>query len=1142
MKSSNFVHLHVHSDYSVLDGMCQIDRLLARAKEYGMPAIALTDHGNLHGAIEFYIKALKHGIKPILGMEAYVAPGNRKEKKAEGIKDASFHLTLLVKDWEGYKNLIRLSTIGYLEGFYYKPRIDKEVLREYSKGLICLSGCLKGELAHYILQERLNLAEKSLQEYLEVFGLKDFYIELHNHNIPDQMRVNKELINLARKYKLKVVAANDCHYVDASDADAHEILLCIQTATNLQDPKRLKFQTKEFYLKNVTEMEFLFKDIPEALENTLEVADKCNIEFDFSKTYLPTYHPPEGLSPETYLRRLCEEGLKKRFNKITPEITSRFEHEFNIITNMGYPSYFLIVWDIIRFARERGILVGPGRGSAAGSLVSYLLGITNINPLKYNLVFERFLNPSRITLPDIDIDFCDRRRDEVIEYVKDKFGKENVAQIITFGTMGAKGVVRDVGRSIGMSYNEADKIAKLIPNEPGIELKKSLELEPRLTELMSTDPGVKRLIETAFLLEGLVRNVSTHAAGVVITERPLVEYIPLCTGSKGEIITQYSMGPLEKLGILKMDFLGLKTLSVIQDTVEIISQKYGTEIDINNIPLDDEKTFQLLNRAETIGIFQLESSGMRDLSRRIGLQRFDDIIALVALFRPGPMHMLEDYVERKHGRIPIEYQHPSLEPILRDTYGVMLYQEQVMQCANIIAGFTMAEADTLRRIMGKKIVEAMQEQRAKFIEDAVKKGVDIKIAGRIFEDMATFAGYGFNKSHSAAYAMLAYQTAFLKANYPLAFMCALLTSEINNTDKLSKYIEECRRLGIKVLPPDINQCDAFFTAVGDNVRFGLSAIKNVGVNAVSAIVQERLRNGPFKDFIDFLVRVDSRLVNRRVVESLIKAGAFDSMDYTRKALFESLERAMKYASKLQKQMASQQTSLFHFAEEIGDKKFAIKDTEEWSQSEVLKYEKELLNMYISGHPLREYEPFIKTFSTITATGLRNLTVNTKVKLLGIITGVKRTVTKRDSRRMAVLTVEDLTDTLEVVVYPDVYDKCAHILENNKIVAITGIAQPEENRAKVVADGIVSVESVLYNETNEVEIEIYESQLTEKTINYLKELHRRFPGNSSILIKLILTDGESITMRVNSEYRVNPSAKLLQELAVRFGEECVSMRS
>lgn len=1149
---SNFVHLHVHSEYSLLDGMCRIDKLLEKARKLKMPAVAITDHGNMHAAIEFYQKAKNAGIKPVIGIEAYIAPGPRTEKKASSIKDASFHLVLLAKNNAGYKNLLKLSSIGYLEGFYYKPRIDKEVLKQYSEGLIGLSACLKSELSYFVCSGQTDKAEKSLKEYLDIFGKDNFFLELQDHGIEEQKKYNSWQVNTAKKYGLEMVATNDCHYIDPDEAFMHEVLLCIQTATTLDDPKRMKFQTQEFWFKDENSMRNIFPDFPAAIENTARIAERCNVELDFSNHYLPSYQPPGDISQEGYLKKLCEDGLNKRYTKITNDIKNRLNHELEIINKMEYPSYFLIVWDFIRYAKEHGIPVGPGRGSAAGSLVSYLLGITNLDPIGHGLVFERFLNPSRVTLPDIDIDFCDKRRDEVIDYVRGKYGKENVAQIITFGTLGAKAVIRDTARGLGFSYGEADVIAKLVPDELEITLKRAVELEPKLGAMMKENPRVAKLIEVASGLEGLVRNASTHAAGIVISEKPLTEYVPLCTGNKGEVITQYPMGPLEKIGMLKMDFLGLKTLSVIHDTVNLVEKDSGQKIDMENIPINDKKTFDLLNKANTIGVFQLESSGMRDLSKRIGITEFKDISALVALFRPGPMNMLDDYVARKHGKIPIKYDHSLLEPVLKDTYGVMLYQEQVMKCANIVAGFNMAEADTLRQIMGKKIVEKMEQQREKFINGAIKNGLSYASAEKIFETMAAFAGYGFNASHSAAYALIAYETAYLKVHYPLQYMSALLTSEMNNMDKMSQYLEECKRMNIEILPPDINQSEADFTPITEkekkgktqgSIRFGLAAIKNVGSSAVRSIIETREKSGAFKGLADFLERVDTRSANKKVLESLIKCGAMDAFGYKKQQLVAGLEGVLQRSNQLQRIKSSGQTSFFDVLEDNSKKdSIELPDIEEWPKAQLLNFEKELLGFYLTGHPLNEYENLIRYFNTLNSKKLIQLDIDTAVSICGIITNIKKTVTKKESRRMAILSVEDLTGTIEAVVYPDPYEQYNRFIEEGKAVMVKGMAKAKEDKPRIIVKEINSLEEAIKKSTDSLEINVFETNINDDILDNLKRILKEYPGNSHIRLNISLKSGEKVAMEINSDLKITPLPEMMSKIESIFGTGCVLVKT
>ncbi|MBI1991759.1 MAG: DNA polymerase III subunit alpha, partial [Candidatus Omnitrophica bacterium] len=880
MLHADFVHLHLHTNYSLLDGACRVSPLVKRATELKFPAMAMTDHGNLFGAVEFYETCMREGIKPIIGVEAYIAPKSRLDRSGTGIRESNAHLVLLAKDEAGYANLMRLVTIGYLEGFYYKPRIDKETLTRHKQGLIMLTSCLKGVLNVYLTQDQVDLARRELDDFVQILGRENVYVELQDHSLPLEGKVRPLLRRLAEEAGVKCVATNDVHYIERSHAQAHDALMAIQTQTTVDDPHRLRYEQPEFFLKSAEEMKACFPDDPAVIAATLEIAEKCNLELEFGKTHLPHYAPPQGKTQQEYLRELCAQGLQRRYSEVAGPLVERLERELSVITQAGYTSYFLIVWDFVHFAKERGIPVGPGRGSAAGSLVSYCLGITDIDPLKYDLLFERFLNPQRVTQPDIDIDFCYERRNEVIDYVVQKYGKTNVAQIITFGTMQAKAVVRDVARVMKMSYAEADRLAKLIPNELDITLSRALAEVPELTHLYRTSEQVKRLMDTALILEGLTRHASTHAAGITIADKPLTEYAPLFKSNDGQITTGFDMTALEHIGLLKIDMLGLRTLTVINEAIKLIERRQGLALAIDTLPLDDPPTYQLLARADTMGVFQLESSGMRDLLKKIKPTQFEDIISVIALFRPGPMGsgMLDDFMKRKHGQTLIRYEHPRLEPILKSTYGVIVFQEQVMRIANELAGFSLAQGDLLRRAMGKKIAGVMEAQRKAFVDGCKKNGVGERAASRIFDLMEHFAGYGFNKSHSAAYAMISYRTAYLKAHDPVEFMSALLTSEMGNTDKLVVYLDEAKRIGLTVLPPDVNESEAFFTVVNDKtLRCGLGVIKNVGLSAIASIVQARNARGRFHTVQELCRDIDLRLVNRKVCESLVKAGACDSL-------------------------------------------------------------------------------------------------------------------------------------------------------------------------------------------------------------------------------------------------------------------------
>ncbi len=877
MEHSRFAHLHVHSEYSLLDGACRLPQLMRKAHECKMPALALTDHGNLFGAIQFYTQALDSGIKPIIGYEAYIAPGSRFDRTAHSIKDASSHLTVLVKDETGYKNLMKLATLAYFEGFYYKPRIDREALDELKEGLIVLSGCLKGEIPHLIQNDLFEQAQKVAGEYKDMLGDGNFYLEVQDHGIVDQRKVTEGLLRISRDLEIPLVATNDCHYIEQSDSEAHGVLLCIQTGSTINDPGRMKFSTDNFYFRSTKEMEKLFSSVPGAILNTMDIAEKCNLELSFVENLMARFAVPEGKTPESYLEQLCREGLKARFGSANKKAQERIEHELSVIKQTGYTSYFLIVWDVVRYAKENGFRVGPGRGSVVGSMVAYVLGITEVDPVRYGLIFERFLNSARAG--DFDIDFCDENRSAIIEYVTAKYGTENVAQIVTFGTMAARGVIRDVGRVLDIPYGEVDRIAKLVPNEPDINLDGAMDREPELREIAKRDEKVKRLLSIAKSLEGLTRHASTHAAGIVISDKKLTDYVPLLKGRDGEILTQFPMESLEKVGLIKTDFLGLKTLSVIQKTLQNIEKTHGKKISIEEVPFDDLKTLELLREGKTLGVFQLESSGMRDILRKLEPQKFEDIIAVVGLYRPGPLGsgMVKEFINRKHKLTSIQFDHPALEPILTDTYGVILYQEQIMRIASKLAGFSLEQGDILQKAISKKIPGVMERQRGFFVDGAVKNGVKKEVANKVFDLVTHFAGYGFNKAHATAYAMIAYQTAYLKAHYLREFLAALLSSEMDNTDKLVTYIGECESFGVKVLPPDVNESQGRFQVTEEGIRFGLVAVKNVGALAIDSIVHTRDEKGKFTSLYDFCERVDLRLGNQRVVESLVKCDASDCL-------------------------------------------------------------------------------------------------------------------------------------------------------------------------------------------------------------------------------------------------------------------------
>jgi len=1145
MPHADFVHLHLHTQYSLLDGACQLDRLIAKAKEYKMPALAMTDHGNLFGAVDFYAQASKEGIKPIIGCELYMAPGSRFERTPQdGQYEGANHITLLCRDLVGYKNLIKLVTAGYLEGFYYKPRIDRELFAQHAQGLVVLSGCLNSELGHALLDTDEAKAAQIAKFYLDAVGRENYYLEIQDHGLEDQRTMTRGVLPLAKRLGIPVVASNDVHYLNASDHKAHEVLLCVQTGKTLRDADRWRFSSQQFYLKSPLEMQTLFGEVPEALRNTIAIAERCNLELTFGKIRLPKYAVPDGYTLDSYLRKLAEEGLRKRYDEPGAEALDRLNRELDVIKKMGFAGYFLVVWDFISYARSRGIPVGPGRGSAAGSLVAYSLAITNIDPLRFGLLFERFLNPERISMPDMDIDFCDERRDEVIEYVRKKYGAENVSQIITFGTLGAKAVIRDVARAMGMTYAEGDKIAKMVPNTLNISLDEAVKDSAPLKQAIEQQPGVAELIETAKVLEGLTRHASTHAAGVVISSEPLTEHVPLYKGAKGEITTQYAMTAIEKIGLLKMDFLGLRTLSVIANSVKLIAQSRGVTVDVERIPHDDPAAFQLLGEAKTFGVFQLESSGMRDLLRQLRPGRIEDVVALVAMYRPGPMEQIPKFIERKHGRTKVEYEHPLMEAILKETYGIMVYQEQVMRIASDLAGFSMGEADILRRAMGKKSPELMAEQRKKFVDGALAHGVPEKKADKIFSLMEQFAGYGFNKSHAAAYAIIAYQTAYLKANYPVEFMAALLTSETSDTDKIVKYIEECRTMGIQVLPPDVNESSSDFTVVGDKIRFGLVAVKNVGETAIHSILAARTGEGRFRDLFDFCERVDLRLVNKRVVEALIKCGAFDSLGARRAQLMAVLDKAVEAAASTQRDRARGQGSLLDVLSPTGTghrASPAMPDLPEWDRLQLLATEKETLGFYITGHPLAEHRGLLAKYATTPAEELPTLQDKATVRVGAIVTAVKEISTKSGDR-MAFVTLEDLTGSVETVVFPDVYrSSMLHLAKDSAVLVKGQVDLAEDGAVKLLVSEVRPLALSGNGGTPLVEVTLGGAAATPEALRRLEGILRAHPGNAALRLHLDLPDGKRVTIAPATSLSVTPDEKLRQALEAEFGVGCLTLR-
>ena len=1147
MHHSDFVHLHVHSQYSLLDGACALETLVAKAKEYRMPALAVTDHGNLFGAIDFYTLAMKEGVKPIIGCEMYIAPGSRFEKSNQDSSyEGASHITLLAKDQAGYKNLIKLVSAGYLEGFYYKPRIDRELFAQHSRGLIALSGCLNCEVAKALLDGDEGRARETAGWYMEVLGRESYFLEVQDHGMPEQKRVNEGILRLAKALELPIVGTNDLHYPAKEDARAHEVLLCIQTGKTIKDKDRWRFSTDQFYFKSPDEMKRLFADLPEAAKNTISVAERCNLTLEFGQIRLPKYQVPEGFTLETYLEHLAWQGLKVRYPAANAEVETRLKYELGIIRKTGFSGYFLIVWDFIKFAKDSGIAVGPGRGSAAASLVAYCLGITNIDPLRYGLIFERFLNPERISMPDMDIDFSDDRRDEVIDYVGRKYGPDNVAQIITFGTMGAKAVIRDVGRGLGMPYSDVDKIAKLVPNRLNISLDEAIAESPPLAEAVRSRPEVEELWQVARSLEGLTRHASTHAAGVVISDEPLIELVPLYKDPKAgsKPTTQYAMGSIEKIGLLKMDFLGLRTLTEIVNTLELIASGRGERIKIEEISLDDPATFHLLGEARTFGVFQLESSGMRDLLRRLRPERLEDIIAMVALYRPGPMAMIDEYINRKHGKVKITYDHPLMEPILKESYGVMIVQEQVMRIASELGGFSMGEADMLRKAMGKKNPEIMDRQRKKFIDGAKAKGIPTRTAEKIFDRMAPFAGYGFNKPHATAYALLAYQTAYLKTHYPIEFMAALLTSWMADTDKIVKYIDECRQMGITVLPPDVNESDSSFAVVGDKLRFGLAAIKNVGETAIQSILATRRDKGRLRSLFDFCERVDLRLVNKRVIESLIKCGAFDSLGSARAQLMAVVDKAMEAASHAQRERIHGQGSLLDVLEPnggLGRQEPALPAIPEWSRNQRLAAEKETLGFYVTGHPLSEYREIIARQAAVTTDRLSSCLDKETVTLCAIVAAIKE-ITTKNGERMAFVTLEDLAGTVEAIAFPELYKANLLFLVKDAAVLVRGQVDIGEEVVKLLLTEVKPLSALGGNGAPVVEITVEGAKLSIERLVELKSILSRFPGSSCLRLHLNVTADAQVTIAASSEMTVTLNESLKQEVEALLGPGTVSSNS
>ena len=1161
MPRDSFVHLHLHTEYSLLDGSIRMKELMKKAAEFEMPAVAITDHGNLFGAIEFYQEAQRAGVKPIIGCEVYVAPGSHKDRPPSR-RESAYHFTLLAENEIGYRNLVKLVTTAHLDGFHYAPRIDKALLAERSAGLIGLSGCLAGEINSAIQANNIEKAKQSAAEYRDILGAENFFVELHDHGMEEQKMCNTALVQIARDLGVGMVAANDVHFLRRSEHEAHDVMLCIGTGKMVQDETRLHY-LPELYFKSPAEMRQVFNDFPVAIKNTLAIGDRCRLDLEFGRSKYPEYPVPAGETREGYLRELCFRGLLTRYGERAtndPELKRRLDYELGVLEKTGFVSYLLIVWDFIHFAKEKGIPVGPGRGSAAGSIVTYVLGITDIDPLQYGLIFERFLNPDRVSPPDIDVDFCEARRGEVLEYVRQKYGERRVAQIITFGKLKAKSVVRDVGRVLGWSYRDADRIAKMIPNELNITLDAAVGKNSELKRALASEPATRQLFDHAKVLEGLSRNAGVHAAGVVIADRDLSDYIPLCRDVKGnDVISQYAMGPLNDLGLLKMDFLGLKTLTVIEDTLTLI-RKRQPDFSLKTIPLDAAAAFALYNRGETIGLFQMESGGMTGLSKQFDVKKLDDIIALIALYRPGPMELIPEYVKAKKGLTPIKYLHPLLESICADTYGVMIYQEQVMAAASKLAGYSLAQGDLLRRAMGKKDKEKMAKERRNFIDGCARTNkIPEKKANAIFDLLEKFAGYGFNKSHSAAYGVISYHTAYLKAHYPVEFMAGLLSNEINNTEKISVFVGECKRMGISILPPDINKSGLKFTpetvaAVADRldqeggaqraplqynaIRYGLAAIKNVGEAAMAMAIREREQRGDFASLEDFCGRLDSRVANRKLLESLIKAGAFDFTRRDRPELFACIEDALASSAALQRDRVSGQVSLFdqHTHAATATRRQPIKS---WSEHEKLSYEKELLGFYVSGHPLDAYADVLAAKNYRSIASLGELEDRKQFKIAGAIVEVEKKFTKKDGKPFAVVRLEDLLDILEVVVWNELYLKVSDVLMPGRVVELKGTLDRRDEMVRATAVEIKSLLPVKPNgatgrsedgsKVNAILLR-FSSRTTGDELRQVRNILVSSPGRHPVQLLFDRDNGNLLRFDAGAEFRVDVTPDLEERLS------------
>ncbi len=1153
MKHADFAHLHLHTQYSLLDGAIRFEDLFHKAKEYRLPALAITDHGTMFGAVEFYQQARKNGIKPIIGCEVYVAPGSRFEKTSKGPSDASYHLILLAKNLAGYRSLMKLVSAAYFEGFYYRPRVDKELLQAHHDGLIALSACLQGEVPFALAGGDRKKAVQAAEELKAIFP-DHFYLELQENKIPEQKKVNAGLLEIARDLSLPLVATNDCHYLRKEDARAHEVLLCIQTGKTLKDADRMRFSTDEFFFRSAEEMEELFSYCPEALRNTVEVAERCNLDLKLGELQFPEFQVPPGETLDSFLEKSAREGLRERLAEMSASgqgpfdsaeiYGQRLENEVRMIQKMAFSGYFLIVSDFIRHAKSKNIPVGPGRGSGAGSLAAYALRITEIDPLANGLLFERFLNPERVSPPDIDIDFCIQGREEVIQYVRNKYGQDRVAQIITFGKMQARAVIRDVGRALNMPYGEVDRIAKMIPNTLNITLKEALEQEPRLNDLAKGSAEVKRLLTLAQSLEGLPRHASTHAAGLVISNRPLVEVVPLYRGQQNEVVTQYAMKDVEKIGLIKFDFLGLKTLTMIEDVLRRVESSRGERPDFRKISWADPKTYELLRSGDTSGVFQLESSGMRDLVIRLAPERFQDLVALLALYRPGPLKsgMVDDFIKRKQGKVPISYEVPELKPILEETYGVIVYQEQVMRVATSLAGFSLAQADILRRAMGKKNAEEMAKQKQNFIEGAQKNKIAGKKSEKLFDLMAKFAEYGFNKSHSAAYALVAFQTAYLKAHHPVEFMAALLSSETGNSDKIIRYRAECLEKKIEVLPPDVNESRQDFTVVEDKIRFGLAAVKNVGLAAIQSILSAREEKGNFTSLADFCLKVDLRKVNKRVLESLIKCGAYDSLGAPRARLLAGLEEAMEWAQGVEREQARSQIMMFGGSNSGGRKmEPRLPEIPEWPENQRLAFEKETLGFYLTGHPLSTHAGVLQRFTTVDTVRVQEAADGQEVILGGVVNSLKEINTKKGDR-MAFVTLEDLAGMVEVIVFSDLYKSASLLLKGEDPVFVKGRVDAGEEGVKIIASEVLPFEQAVGKLTTSIHLRLRSDGLRREDLEAVRDILRDCRGNCPAYLHLVLPGQKEAVIDLGEEWKLNSTDQLVSRMRDLFGYDAVSFQA